>query len=787
MKKLHRVWPIVAMLILIFGAQLYTTKAFALRDSESYIVVVLKSVELDDDRDPWYGELELATVVTAEGVKEPQTAMWPRKDEGSSWHEVDVDAGDPRDNITINMPIFLKKESEIGDEMAIVVTAVDNDEKPGWLDTFMDFVFQLGGEVAKKLEAPDWVSQAMKIAKQVYGIIDKIFPDAEKYGIYTRILHLSEWESGYLRVVERAANIEVGLGLARSDLWVEYEVRRIQVPVRTPPLAVKLKSITAYNWAGLLYPLDDEDGDDGEVIVKTRAYNDVAIKGPLVQMSEWGTTETDGPIDLERGETWTPQSIADFPKPDNVIYKTDAIGAFLYVEIGVWDKDYFGNNDLIAMYCHTFWPDENWGIGQVIRQNISRSNLGRWVEHCPDQYVEIELEIYSHLWFSDVEVSIPTPEWEVNVEETAAYAVKVKNWGNLRDHYEVTVEGIDVSWYSWGVGFDPADVELDPEESAWGTLIVIPARHWSTSPGRYEFTVTATSFSPLPTTHGSDSCVSSIKIRSFFDVEVLMPADAETVKAGRAATWTIGVRNLGNVRTDFRLSINCLDFDESLANLWPNTLWDMEPGRTGNGFLQISIPPDWVDATTYHFEITAIEITGQAQDTIAETFTTIPLEPGEAGVKMKLTEGLDYLFREDVKIRIAAIVTDVLTHQPISDAEIHIDIYHPDGTLWIASESMTEIDGTGIYEWQSNATILDLMKQSRGGPKLIKGVYLVHATTLWNGHVAEDIVELHIDPPAAEYSFLTQYVVAAIIGLAFVATIFLAAKKRQTNPRPQRQ
>ncbi len=136
---------------------------------------------------------------------------------------------------------------------------------------------------------------------------------------------------------------------------------------------------------------------------------------------------------------------------------------------------------------------------------------------------------------------------------------------------------------------------------------------------------------------------------------------------------------------------------------------------------------------------------------------------------VKLSGGHDYLYMERVKIRVTALVTDSESMEPVSDADITIDIYDPDGNLW-SSDNMTEkLAGTGIYEWQSDETIRQLM----GNRQLRKGVYLVHVQAAYQrGPTATDILEFHIDPLPENPTQLHTILMFVLAG-ALVTTIIV--------------
>jgi predicted small secreted protein len=159
-----------------------------------------------------------------------------------------------------------------------------------------------------------------------------------------------------------------------------------------------------------------------------------------------------------------------------------------------------------------------------------------------------------------------------------------------------------------------------------------------------------------------------------------------------------------------------------------------------------------------------------------EPTITIGLEESfPPAVLVKLSGEHDYLFMERVKIRLAALVRDAYTMEPVSNANVTVDIYDPDGNLWISSEMEEKLEGTGIYEWESDETILELMAH-RYEDRLKKGIYLVHVQASYRGGpVASDILMFHIDPPTEKPTSIPihYYAVAITIVLCAIGLIML--------------
>ncbi len=160
---------------------------------------------------------------------------------------------------------------------------------------------------------------------------------------------------------------------------------------------------------------------------------------------------------------------------------------------------------------------------------------------------------------------------------------------------------------------------------------------------------------------------------------------------------------------------------------------------------------------------------GDQNSELVLAFAPTPVTP-----VIKLSGIADYGLQEEINIKLAALVKDSKTVRPISDASVWIKIYCPNGTQWVSDVMIEKINGTGIYEWESSATI-DQMK-------LEKGMYLVYAeVSVGNVLGDSDILLFHIDPPAESASLSIDYTLyAASFGIisAWAITIVALLKKR---------
>jgi len=126
---------------------------------------------------------------------------------------------------------------------------------------------------------------------------------------------------------------------------------------------------------------------------------------------------------------------------------------------------------------------------------------------------------------------------------------------------------------------------------------------------------------------------------------------------------------------------------------------------------------------------------------------------------VKLSGEFDYIEKEEVKIKLAALLTDAISGAAVSDADVTVSIYNDGGMPLVTGDVMVEtLAGTGIYEWQSADTIKKLEKDG-----FTKGIYLVHVqASHQGGPMASDILEFHIDPPGDDVTFPTVPLIALL-------------------------
>jgi parallel beta-helix repeat protein len=228
------------------------------------------------------------------------------------------------------------------------------------------------------------------------------------------------------------------------------------------------------------------------------------------------------------------------------------------------------------------------------------------------------------------------------------------------------------------------------------------------------------------------------------------------------------IANAGSDQTVYRDTLVTLDGSNSADNV----------GIVSYTWTFIDITPQMLAGMNPTYTIHTIGIyviTLNASDAAGNWDTdTVVVTVRQYMLSIKLSGEFDYLFMENVKIRLVALVTDIETLEPILNADVLMDIYDPDGELWVSANMTERHLGTAIYEWESNETIRRLMITRQ----LRKGVYLVHVQASYQGGpIASDISEFHIDPPTEETTSIPIHYAFSAIVLAGVAGLILFRRR----------
>jgi hypothetical protein len=148
----------------------------------------------------------------------------------------------------------------------------------------------------------------------------------------------------------------------------------------------------------------------------------------------------------------------------------------------------------------------------------------------------------------------------------------------------------------------------------------------------------------------------------------------------------------------------------------------------------------WSDGSTFAFTNTYGQ--GRVYWQV-NMFPTTQQSSGSGGtLSLTLFGGFDYGIAEPAKVKVFAELRDPITMGPISGANVTIQVFDPNDTLWVSAGMTETLNGTGIYEWDSPDTLANMNLQP--------GVYLAYVTASNGSSSASEIMLFHIDAPNSE-------------------------------------
>ena len=135
--------------------------------------------------------------------------------------------------------------------------------------------------------------------------------------------------------------------------------------------------------------------------------------------------------------------------------------------------------------------------------------------------------------------------------------------------------------------------------------------------------------------------------------------------------------------------------------------------------------------------------------------------PAIPQLELKLSGEFDFLLKEEIRLQLAALLTDTETGASVSGATVTFDIYDPDGAILVSGILVEDSVNPGVYIYVMADTMKDL--------KFPKGIYLVYAhATLPNGAETVDMIQFHIDPPSEVLSDPFQSFMPLVFGVMVI-------------------
>jgi len=164
-----------------------------------------------------------------------------------------------------------------------------------------------------------------------------------------------------------------------------------------------------------------------------------------------------------------------------------------------------------------------------------------------------------------VKIHITPLSEDIEPGHTGVYNVYIQNNGNVEDEFILSLTGLPPP--PWMFDFDVNPVVLGPGAYTNIQLSISPYRHYTTSPGDYSFRVTATSQRAIPEGLSAvDTADAYVHVLSFYEVDIAITPETDSVVPGETVDYSINIRNLGNVHDTFSISTSGID---------PNWLWEL--------------------------------------------------------------------------------------------------------------------------------------------------------------------------------------------------------------------
>ena len=187
----------------------------------------------------------------------------------------------------------------------------------------------------------------------------------------------------------------------------------------------------------------------------------------------------------------------------------------------------------------------------------------------------------------------------------------------------------------------------------------------------------------------------------------------------------------------------------------------------------------WQDGSTFAFahEFGQGRVYWQAD--LNPTLTQQPPASNEP-LALTLLGGFDYNVAEPARVKVCAELKDSITMQPISGANVTIQVFDPNDNLWVSASMNETITGTGFYEWDSPDTVANMNLQP--------GVYIAQVSASYGSSSAYDFMLFHIDPSSSSAGTISlQLYLATIFALVLGATLtFLVLRKNISTDRKER-
>lgn len=201
------------------------------------------------------------------------------------------------------------------------------------------------------------------------------------------------------------------------------------------------------------------------------------------------------------------------------------------------------------------------------------------------QYVPCNLTVLPFYQLNTSYISLSPNVIEPGNNSTSS--IYIQNLGNTPITLSITSEGINLNW----INFSENTFTLNAGEKTNVSVLLVPPRIFSTSPGLYNFTLQVQIVeNPSYITYFNDQ----LTITPFYNTTFVINPTIIEAQIGTQDTYVINVTNEGNVQTAYK--VESTNWNTSLVDNWtsvsPKSLL-LAPGESQSINLSISVPYFW--------------------------------------------------------------------------------------------------------------------------------------------------------------------------------------------------
>ncbi len=285
------------------------------QEEKRAVVIQLDTIKVLDDQDFFSnGELQVVTAVKSGSTVQKTASPYV------NWYE--ADGGD---TVKIAKPIFVLPEDQLGDNITILITAMDNDSLPATARGVLDLGFDINAYVAG-ISAAGTLDDAINYAENKKDTFLDWIGGSELIGNHTNLLLKKDnygfkSENDFRTISKKSGNMEV-----------TYRMYHVAIPQKFLKVEVTLQSFRG-----------GETGDDvvsgaGDLYIWNYVGDGFAENGDATGQAV--RVNQDGLHDVADGESWT---------INKTIYSGITRSPVLYLESGVWDADDTSNDDTVTI------------------------------------------------------------------------------------------------------------------------------------------------------------------------------------------------------------------------------------------------------------------------------------------------------------------------------------------------------------------------------------------------------------------------------------------------------